>query len=248
MSTTSDVLSILYASTGGSSSWLSRLNWLDGTPCLAGQQEGNWYGLKCDFSGNLVGIDLNQNGLGGSLPSELALLTTLQSALFKISQLEGTLPNELFSLPMIQDVDLGLGSFTGSIPSTIGLATNLQTLGVDDNLLRGTIPSELGSATSLRELLLGSTSDDVGNVLSGFIPSQLGRLSLMNVEFALQHNELTGGQQLYIPSAFVFLSCMIPPPRFILGCISHSFFPTILKREHSKRAGLPNGAFGGVQA
>ena len=69
----STALSDLYFGTGGSASWSETEGWdtLDGAttdPC-----EGEWYGVTCDEAGeHVVKLELNDNGLDGSLPDSIA--------------------------------------------------------------------------------------------------------------------------------------------------------------------------------
>ena len=64
----------LYNSTDGPN-WLNRSGWNDNdTPC-------SWFGIKCD-NGQVVNLELRENGLNGSLPNSLGNLNNLSSLSF----------------------------------------------------------------------------------------------------------------------------------------------------------------------
>ena len=53
-------------------------------------------------------------------------------------------------------------------------------LSVDHNLLSGTIPSQLGKLTNVRSLLLGSGAGLKKDRITGTLPTELGQLSMLN--------------------------------------------------------------------
>ncbi len=83
----------LYTSTGGSS-WRTKTNWLTAnTVCT-------WYGVSCSL-GHVRGLTLTNNGLQGTLPSELGNLTSMQTLyLNNNAGLTGSLPSTLTSVPL----------------------------------------------------------------------------------------------------------------------------------------------------
>lgn len=91
-------------------------------------------------------------GYGGTIPSEIGLLTALTKLVIEASQ-----PTKL----------------TGTIPSEIGLLTDVGHLSFFDQALTGTIPSEFGLLTALTQLYLDANS------LTGSIPSELGDLNVL---------------------------------------------------------------------
>jgi hypothetical protein len=105
---------------------------------------------------------------GGSIPSELAMLTQLTELGFRSNALTGSIPSELALLAQLIQLDCGDNALTGSIPSELGLLTQLIQLDFGDNVLTGGIPSEFGMLTKLYHLWLHS------NALTGPIPTQFG--------------------------------------------------------------------------
>jgi len=203
-----DALVTLYNSTNGPS-WDINTNWLSGDPCA-----DNWFGVTCDANSHITEIELIDNNLVATIPSEIGNLTYLQSLDFWGNELIGSIPSTIGNLSNLWFLDLGANQLSGSIPSSLGNLTNLNVLWLEDNQLSGyipmtlgylydleilglydnqftgSIPSTLGSLTNLQILDLGS------NQLSGSIPLSLGNLT--NLEgLGLYENQLSG----YIPSA-----------------------------------------------
>ena len=104
-------------------------------------------GLQDAFDGQgfaqLVEFKAEGNALGGSLPTTLALLTTLQR------------------------LDLSSCGITGTIPTELSDLNNLRILRLNDNFLHQSIPAALANLTQLEELhlysndLTGSMPDDI---------------------------------------------------------------------------------------
>jgi hypothetical protein len=110
-------LESLYASTNGAG-WLRKDGWLGpaGSECVG----SGWYGVRCDAAGDhVIGVELADNRLQGSLPEDLENLSQLV-----ILNLTG---NEL----------------RGGIPETFGRWSALRELRLAGNLLRGAAPRSL---------------------------------------------------------------------------------------------------------
>lgn len=186
-----DVLEKFFLSLRGTQ-WKENGGWLiDDSVCI-------WHGIVCDGEGEVAEIDLDDNGLVGSLPTELGLLTKLSILdLWTANQdrrntLTGSIPTEIGLLENLKYVRLGGepgingGNFSSPIPSEIGLLTSLTVLSLASLSIPGKIPPEFGSLGKLTSLDLRS------NALTGSIPSDLG-LSLIALDmFGLDGNLLTG--------------------------------------------------------
>jgi hypothetical protein len=85
-------LAVLYHSTNGDS-WINQTGW------LSNDTECDWYSYSdndiCDEGFRLSTLNLLDNGLDGSLPAELELLTNLQSLSLSDDALSGTIHSEL---------------------------------------------------------------------------------------------------------------------------------------------------------
>jgi hypothetical protein len=183
----------LYSSAGGAN-WIYSLSWNGpaGSECGTTANPSPWFGVTCDgANAHVIGINLSENYLVGTLPASLSKLTELQS--FNVSDnnycggndsgcsLGGTIPS-LSALTQLQGFSIEGNQFSGSIPSLAGLV-NLQGFDVSGNNLTGTIPSLAGLA-SLQGFNAG------GNQLSGSIPSLAGLANLQ--VFDVHGNQLTG--------------------------------------------------------
>ena len=168
----------LYEATNGAN-WTNNTNWLSDRPL------GEWFGVWTDANGRVTILNLRENQLSGSIPSELGNLTNLQSLSLQINQLSGSIPAALGSLTNLQKLWLRSNQLSGTIPSQLGNLTNLQELVLWSNQLSGSIPASLGNLTNLQLLSLSL------NQLSGSIPASLGNLTNLQ-RLDLDNNQLSG--------------------------------------------------------
>ena len=145
----------------------------------------SWEGIELAAGGRVVGLDMNSEGLTGTIPSELGRLTKLQYLVLVNNQLTGGIPPELGSLTNLESLHLGSNRLTGEIPRELGGLTNLTGLSLSDNQLTGTIPAELRSLSRLEWLFLND------NQLVGTIPVALDSLTNLE-ELHLSGNRLVG--------------------------------------------------------
>jgi Leucine-rich repeat (LRR) protein len=162
----------------------------------------------CIFS-FLSSVSAAGNGLTGSLPFELSLLTemtdfaitnntitgtlpeafgqnatNIRSLLLSGNDLEGTIPNDYLSNSPVQVVDLSDNRFTGTIPMNLGGGSSLQTLDLGGNQIAMGIP-DMSSYTSLLQLSLES------NALENEIPDSMYEMTTLEILY-LNGNPLTG--------------------------------------------------------
>jgi len=137
-------LSQLYHSTGGPN-WDDKGNWMDfdTDPC-----DGDWDGLSAS-SDKIVKMQLNQNDLCGTIPTEIGLLTDLTDIRLHKNSLTGTIPTQVGMLTKVKLMRMDVNSLSGPIPSWFGLMTsygssNLQ-FKLYTNELCGDIPDEVSS-------------------------------------------------------------------------------------------------------
>ena len=144
-------LAALYNTTNGSS-WREDTNWVSSRPL------GEWYGVSTDADGRVTELDLRDNQLSGSIPSELGNLANLGVLWLDDNELSGSIPSELGNLDNLRTLSLSNNELSGPIPSELGNLANLVTLWLDGNQLSGPIPSELGNFDNLQALGLGTTT------------------------------------------------------------------------------------------
>lgn len=181
-------LAVLYYSTNGTR-WTNQLGFLTDRPACEwndGSQVPfpssssalpslpDTYGVHCDNFANVKQVQLSQNGLDGTLPSELIHLLDLQVLTVDQNSLKGSIPPELGRLTDMRMVFLDSNSMTGTIPTEIGLWIPLESFYANDNRFQGTLPTELGRLAYLQDVYV------YNNYLTGTIPSELS--SNTNVE------------------------------------------------------------------
>ena len=168
----------LYQATDGDN-WVSNQNWLSNRPI------GTWYGVITDGNDRVIELDLSENELNGTIPSELGYLTYLEALYLSENQLSGPIPPALGILSSLFELGLWGNELTGAIPPELGKLANLEMMYLGNNQLSGAIPTELGNLTNLEDLGLNS------NKLTGEIPVELGNLTNLEL-LSLTENRLSG--------------------------------------------------------
>lgn len=145
---------------------------------------------------NLLDFIASETGLGGSLPSSISSLKQLEFLLLSNNHLTGPIPLEIGSCVNLWQLNLDGNILEGPIPSTLGNLTFVGFLSLNDNCLTGTIPAAVGCMSNMQYLNLNTNED-----IRGPIPSSLGSLSRL-VSLQLYKNKLTGTVplSLYSPS------------------------------------------------
>ncbi|CAJ1956335.1 unnamed protein product [Cylindrotheca closterium] len=82
--------------------------------------------------------------------------------------LEGTIPSELSLMSRLETIALPINKITGTIPKEFGSMRWLSTFNVSYNNMEGTIPSELAAAPALTTLDVGSN-----NTFTGPVPNEI---------------------------------------------------------------------------
>ena len=170
-------LEALYDATDGPN-WKDSTNWKTDAPL------DQWYGVRM-HQGRVWGVDLHDNALAGSIPSDMGSLTHARWLHLSLNALTGAIPRELGDLRNLQALNLWGNELTGPIPASLGRLTNLTWVDLSDNELTGPLPSALGRLTNLETLYLNY------NGLTGPIPAELGDLANLETLY-LGGNGLTG--------------------------------------------------------
>ena len=202
----------IYNSSSGDS-WTDHSGWktppLDGDGFAMPGTEGGWYGVTVTTD-HVTGIDLESNNLDGTIPTDIGVLTALESLNMAGNALTGSLPTEIGNLTLLHNIHLGDNQLSGNIPASIGNLTSLEYLMLFTNQFSGDLPAEMASLTTLQWLFLaenqlsGSLPAWLGdltaltslqlqnNQFSGTIPTEIGSLANLT-ELHLEYNQLTGG-------------------------------------------------------
>ena len=145
-----------------------------------------WRGVVCSPSGEVIGLELYSNGLAGTMPSQIGLLSSLQRLeLYNNPLLQGTIPSEL-SQTSVHRVVWHTTRLSGTIPSRVSQLSRLSVLSLEYNTLSGTIPSALGQLTAMQYWMVYA---NIG--ISGEIPAALSSMSRL-VEFLSLNSSLSG--------------------------------------------------------
>ncbi|KAL7186154.1 hypothetical protein ACSBR2_027994 [Camellia fascicularis] len=134
--------------------------------------------------GNTLATVLKSQNLSGILPPELVKLPHLQEFDISLNYVNGTIPPEWCSLPLV-DISLLGNRITGPIPPQIGNITTLNSLILEFNELSGDLPQELGNLSSITRLYLTS------NNFFGVLPGTLAKLTTLK-DFRIGDNFFAG--------------------------------------------------------
>jgi len=188
-----EVLVALYYQTGGAQGlWRADENWGEDTdPCW-----DQWYGVTCDEHGHIISLELTDNGLVGTLPSNLGRLTSLLKLDLSTTapeyhahpnvyrnRLSGPLPS-LVDAARIEEIEIS-GNEIDALPWDLWQnAETLRSLSASHNKLKD-LPQYLLRFTKLHTLELGH------NEIDDEFPTDFG--SLINMRFLqLEYNLLQG--------------------------------------------------------
>jgi hypothetical protein len=85
------ILVILHVAMNGSG-WVNSMDW------LSSSTECQWFGVWCDDEGKITVLNLPDNGLESTIPSEIGLLSGLQVLYLPRNKLEGQVPTTIGAL------------------------------------------------------------------------------------------------------------------------------------------------------
>jgi hypothetical protein len=75
--------------------------WKNQTGWLSNETVCEWYGVRCDNQSRVTQLSLRQNNLQGTLESRLGLLRNMRSLDLVYNMISGSIPHELWSLPLL---------------------------------------------------------------------------------------------------------------------------------------------------
>ncbi|XP_075650111.1 receptor-like protein 6 [Castanea sativa] len=162
----------------------------------------SWDGVYCDKkSGHVIGLELINNCLYGSINSS----------------------SSLFQLVHLQLLDLSYNNFNFSqIPSSIGSLSKLQYLRLSNSFFAGQIPSEISQLSKLSSLDLSCNSHPSTCFLLGslsFDPSSKRLLELKRPHFESLVQNLTNLEELVLP----LVNIPYPVPNLLANMSSLSY-------------------------
>ncbi|WP_299772568.1 hypothetical protein [uncultured Pseudoteredinibacter sp.] len=113
----------------------------------------------------LESLNLENTGITGIINSKIQNLSTLSLLKCNECKLQGQIPQELLSLPNIQEINLSGNQLEGAIPDLPISENKLEFLFLNDNLLSGSLPKNTGSLKGL-ELKNNNLSGNITTIYS----------------------------------------------------------------------------------
>jgi Leucine rich repeat len=169
------------------------------------KHECEWTGVECNSDKHVTSLLLDSEQttfvLNGQIPSELGLLTSLDTLDLTGQMLKGILPPELAALgSSLKWLHVAFNRLTRLDAELLGQLTSLEILHLNNNLLRGTLPSTMINLGQLQVLDVSQNDDLTGNVfgmmdawpnlielevtntrIGGSLPDQIGDLSSLEI-------------------------------------------------------------------
>ena len=182
---------------------ISAMSW------LSPGHECDWAGVTCDDLKSVQLLELWGQNITGTLPTELAGISSLQSISLIYNEFRGTIPTEYARMKNLINLELHGNFLTGTIPDAFWGANALQMLNFGENMLTGTISTKVGQLSGLKGFFVsenrfsGTLPSEIGllrylsysrfddNLFTGTFPSELGRCTQLR-EVWTQKNRWTG--------------------------------------------------------
>ena len=114
----------------------------------------------------------NCQGLSGTIPSEIGLLTSLKELDLRSTGVAGPIPEELFSLTKLEALYLGNTRLSGTISSKIGQLSSLSWLDLAETQISGTLPDEMFSLPRVSLLQLNGNRNLTGSIPEAYCSKQ----------------------------------------------------------------------------
>ena len=92
--------------------WISSQNWPVGDPCKNG-----WFGVTCDASLSVLGLDMTSNNVTGPLQNSIGNLTYLTRLAMGGNGLSGSIPSVLSGMLALTNLTLSFNRLSGIIPT-----------------------------------------------------------------------------------------------------------------------------------
>ncbi|XP_028087604.1 protein STRUBBELIG-RECEPTOR FAMILY 3-like isoform X2 [Camellia sinensis] len=130
---------------------------------LTGANLGGELGNDLGNFSSIIQIDLSNNHIGGSIPSNLPI--TIRTLSFNDNHLTGEIPDAFQQLMGLINLDLSGNNLSGQLPPSMGNLSSLTTLHLQNNQLVGVLDA-------LQDLPLTDLNIE-NNLFSGPIPDKL---------------------------------------------------------------------------
>ena len=170
------VLTRFYIATGGTK-WQKADGWTSSRPVCS------WYGITC-HGADLTDIDLNSNFLNGSLPADLANITSIQQLDLGHNQLFGSLPPQWVAMTQLIVLNLGSNQLSGTLPPEWS-RMQVKELLLFNTLIGGSLPPQWGAMSQLKSLDLSF------NRINGTLPPEWSNMTKLE-KLDLNNNQVPG--------------------------------------------------------
>lgn len=131
-----------------------------------------WTGISCNPKKLIISLTLGNQGLVGTIPNTIGLLTSLNRYLWiNNNRISGTIPTSLGNLTLLTSIRLDQNSLSGRVPYSLTKLSKLFTLNLNDNYLTGSLPAlsrvtynddAAGSSSSFNQLTHYPSSQPTG--------------------------------------------------------------------------------------
>lgn len=131
--------------------WTSSRGWANHStpdPCLY-----RWEGVACR-AGAIIGLELSNNNVAGTLPDVLFRLTRLESLNLSHNRLSGALSPNICNLHELRFLALHANALHGALPPCLAQLRKLEVLMLHTNALEGVLPPLLLRSSTLRVLMM----------------------------------------------------------------------------------------------
>ncbi|KAG0630317.1 hypothetical protein M758_1G169600 [Ceratodon purpureus] len=149
-----------------------------------------WEGVQCGIlegENRIIGINISDFGLSGSMPFGLGRLTGLVTLVVAGNRFNGSIPADIGKCINLELLDLSFNSFSGPLPGEIFTdCQNLKSLSASCNDLEGPVPDQLWSCANIQEIILRK------NNFSGELAFGIGRQRRFLRKLDLYSNKFTG--------------------------------------------------------
>ena len=184
------VLAVFYYSTSG---WPTNLP----VPYLSSSTVCYWEGISCTALQNVDVLYLTPQGLTGTLPWELVLLTDLFHLILSGNGFTGSIPTRINELSNLSLLWLETNNLSGPLPTT--LPASLTSIILYSNQLTGPVPSSwVTSSPNLETIDIGS------NLLTGSIPTRINEFPVLETVW-MNDNMLSGPLPPTLPVSLLVL-------------------------------------------
>ena len=144
-----------------------------------------WVGVTCNPHNEPIQLMWSEKQLSGAIPSEIALLFTLEEIYMENNSISGAIPESMGELVGLRKLKLNGNSIVGPLPSSLANCVQLEELDLSGNGFDSDLPEAIGSLANLKYLAL----DD--NSFSGSIPSSYSGLTKL-ISLSMADNSLSG--------------------------------------------------------